>query len=72
MYRKVTLIVVSNFESFKSTWKVNCIPFLNNGNYLLPLGWEDELLKRGIDFEVKEVELFEEGVPDNIEEEGIS
>jgi len=59
MYRKETLIVVSNYAEL-TAWGVCGKPVLNNGNYLMPLGWEEELTKAGIEFEVKEVELFEE------------
>jgi len=59
MYRTETLIVVTNYAEL-TAWGVSGKPVLNNGNYLLPLGWEEELTKAGIAFEVKEVELFEE------------
>ena len=60
MFKKITLIVLTNYEEFSSSWGINAKPILNNGNYLLPLGWEEELTKRGIDFEIKEVDFFEE------------
>ena len=59
MYRKEILIVVTNYAELKA-WGVQGKPFLNNGNYLMPLGWEEELTKAGIEFEIKEVELFED------------
>lgn len=60
MYKSEKLIVVSNFESFKSNWNVDCTPVLNNGNYILPLGWEKELQDKNIAFEVKEVDVYNE------------
>jgi hypothetical protein len=62
MYRKEILIVLKNVKQlnkFKANG-VTCAPILNNGNYLLPLGWEDELNERNVKFEIKEVEIFEE------------
>ena len=59
MYKKETLIVVTNYAKL-TAWGVSGKPMLNNGNYLMPLGWEEELTKAGIEFEVREVELFEE------------
>lgn len=59
MYRKETLIVLNNYAEL-TAWGVLANPVLNNGNYLLPLGWEEELTKAGIAFEVKEVEIYEE------------
>lgn len=59
MYRKETLIVVTNYAEL-TAWGVNGKPVLNNGNYLMPLGWEEELTNAGIEFEIKEVEIFEE------------
>ena len=59
MYRKETLIVVTNYAEL-TAWGVSGQPVLNNGNYLLPLGWEEELIKANIEFEVKEVEIYEE------------
>ena len=69
MYRTETLIVLLDMPSLieqygdpstRIRWGVLANPVLNNGNYLLPLGWEEELTKAGIDFEVKEVEFLEE------------
>jgi hypothetical protein len=60
MYRTETLIVVIKYAELTAAWGVIGKPVLNNENYLLPLGWQEELKKAGIDFEVKEVELFEE------------
>lgn len=69
MYKKETLIVLLNMSalieqygdpSTRMRWGVLANPVLNNGNYLLPLGWEEELTLAGIEYEVKEVEIFEE------------
>ena len=69
MYRKETLIVLLNMPalieqygdpSTRMRWGVLANPVLNNGNYLLPLGWEEELTNASIEFEVREVEIFEE------------
>jgi len=58
MYNLETLIVVTNFQSFVGSWGATCTPVLNNGNYILPLGWEAELKDNGITYEVKEVSVF--------------
>jgi hypothetical protein len=59
MYRNETLIVVSN-DIELSAFGIKIKPILNNGNYLLPLGWEEELTNNGVEFEVREVEIYEE------------
>ena len=75
MIGKKTMIVLLNMPalivqygdpSTRMRWGVLANPVLNNGNYLLPLGWEGELTKAGIDFEVKEVEIIEEIIEDLI------
>jgi hypothetical protein len=62
MYKKELLITVDQLAGFTSTWDVNCQPVLNNGNYILPLGWEEELIDMDIPFEVKEVEIYIEEI----------
>ena len=58
MYKTETLIVVDQSGGFTSSWNIDCQPVLNNGNYILPLGWEEELEDMEIPFEVKEVEIY--------------
>lgn len=71
MYRNEILIVLLNMPALiekygdpatRMRWGVLANPVLNNGNYLLPLGWEEELDKAGIEYEVREVELYEEEI----------
>lgn len=65
MYKTVLVIVVRNvpqFNKFRAPWGVDCEPILNNGNYILPLGWQDVLTEKHINFEVKEVEMFTEDI----------
>ncbi len=73
MYKKKTLIVLLNMPaliaeygepSSRKRWGVIATPVLNNGNYILPLGWEDELTVAGIDFEIKEVDYYVEILKD--------
>jgi len=71
MYKTEELIVLTDYSSLlkefedpksRIRWGVKAQPIFNNGNYLMPLGWEKELTKAGIEFEVKEVELFIEEI----------
>lgn len=71
MITKKTLIVLLDMPSLiekygdpatRMRWGVLANPVLNNGNYLLPLGWEDELTKANIEFEIREVDFYEEEI----------
>lgn len=71
MYKKEILIIITDYASLvedyadpktRTRWGVVANPVLNNGNYIMPLGWEDELKKNAIAFEVKEVEIFIEEI----------
>lgn len=71
MYKKETLIVITDYDSLveqfsdpetRKRWGVVATPVLNNGNWLLPLGWEEPLTEAGIAFEVKEVDYFVEEI----------
>lgn len=44
------------FEPFTSTWNVKCLKIPYENGYIIPLGWEEELTKRGIDFEIIDYE----------------
>ena len=50
----ITGLLVENFEPFLGSWKVWCSPTECEQGYFVPLGWEDELTKRNITFEVRE------------------
>ncbi len=59
MYKE-KLIVLNEKDINLKAWGVNAVPFYNNDNWLLPLGWEEELTKANIEFKVKKVELINE------------
>lgn len=50
------LFITEEVEPFKATWGAwfSCLPY-DNG-FICPLGWEQELEQRGIDFEIIEIE----------------
>lgn len=56
------LALIANIEPFTSYWGAECRPSYDEviDKWLLPLGWEDELTARGIDFEVIEIEIIHE------------
>lgn len=67
MYKivQVEMLVLTDYESLieewsdpskRKRWGVLCTPFFNNGNWLIPLGWEEELEKAGVAFEKKLVD----------------
>jgi len=64
MHRLVNLLALnSNVEEFTSSWGAVCRPSYDEtlDKWLLPLGWEDELTQRGIDFEIIEIiEIIED------------
>lgn len=62
MYRKEILIVLSMYEGedITSIWGSIGKPEFNNGNWLMPLGWEEELTRQGFSFEVKEIDYYYE------------
>jgi len=51
------LFISEKFEPFLAHWGSWAIPQLHDEGWILPLGWEDELTKRGIDFE--EIEIYD-------------
>jgi hypothetical protein len=51
------LYIVKEIEPFMSDWGSLCKPVEFNNGYTLPLGWEEELESRGIEFEVIEIAL---------------
>ena len=55
MYK--TISINETFEPFVSEWGAICNPIYNEQLQILklPLGWEEELESRGIDFEVLEI-----------------
>lgn len=63
-YKREKFIVLTDYnkEEFSSDWGAIGKPILNNGNWILPLGWEAELDKVKIAYEVKEVEYYYEDI----------
>lgn len=68
---KKTLIVITNYGKFQSLFKnpnklkysgVECTPIFNNGNWLLPLGWEDVITEYGIEYIIEEVDYIQEEI----------
>lgn len=56
MYK--VLYISERFGPFLSTWGSWAIPMPHNDGWIMPLGWEEELASRGIEFE--EIEIEEE------------
>jgi hypothetical protein len=50
------LLKVENFSQFTSSWGAKCKPCKIGDFYYLPLGWEEELTKRGKTFTVVNVD----------------
>lgn len=50
------LFISESFEAFKAPWGAWCRPQPYNDGFIMPIGWEDELTKRGIAFEVIDME----------------
>jgi hypothetical protein len=51
------LFISKAFEPFQSPWQSWAIPTQHGNGFIIPLGWERELTKRGIEFE--EIEIVE-------------
>lgn len=47
------LFISKKFAPFLSNWGATATPTPYKAGYLLPLGWESELIKHGIDYEVQ-------------------
>jgi hypothetical protein len=56
-------IKIKEQVSFKASWGVMCNPQLRDGHLTLPLGWEEELEKRNIEYSY--VTIF---IPNEIDE----
>lgn len=54
------IITLTQSVEFISSWRTKCKSIPVKDYFMLPLGWEEELTKLGIAFEVKEVELINE------------
>lgn len=63
-----TLIVLTDYlslvdafsnEEDRIRWGVVCNPVNINGKWCLPLGWEEELNKAGIDYTIEEIQIEE-------------
>jgi hypothetical protein len=52
------LFVTDYFEPFFSAWGSKCVPTPYNDGFIVPIGWEGELTKRGIEF--TEIEIKED------------
>ena len=59
MYKKV-IFLNEQIKEFKSKWNVICKPTPYDNGFYVPLGWEDELTKKGIEFTHKEIFIKEE------------
>lgn len=57
IYQETLILLTEDFTPFK-VGDVTVKPFNNNGNWLLPLGWESELDSRGISYTVQQVDIF--------------
>ena len=51
------LFITDNFEPFTSISGTICKPQKHEKGFVVPLGWERELRKRNIEFEVIEIEV---------------
>ena len=60
------LFIKTNPESWLSNWGVwfSCQP--HEDGFICPLGWEEELAERGIDFEVIEINGSDKEVTDTV------
>lgn len=47
-------LLTTNFEPFKSNWGVWCQPQECEQGYFVPIGWEEELDLRNIQYEYRE------------------
>ena len=47
-------LLVDNFEPFLSSWNVWCTPTICQQGFFVPVGWEDELTSKNINFEFRE------------------
>jgi len=61
---ETVIILETNIEPFKSEWGSWCIPQPFEGKFYLPLGWEEELTKRNIEFSIEEIELTYPNIED--------
>lgn len=61
---KETLLKLTEKIEFKASWGSMCSPIERDGFYVLPLGWESELDERGVTYEVIELDVEEEDLPD--------
>ena len=78
MYNTETMIVLTDYPSLVEEYGdketrtrfegIVCNPILNNGNYLLPLGWETELTNASIPYTVEDVEIYSEDFDERTED----
>ena len=47
-------LLVDNFEPFLSLWNVWCTPIKCDQGYFVPVGWQEELEKNNIAFELRD------------------
>jgi hypothetical protein len=61
------LYISSEIEPFESSWGSMCVPQSYNDGFIIPLGWEQELESRNINYEVIDyvVKEKEENESDN-------
>lgn len=53
------IFLTNTFEPFTSSWGALCVPLQHGNGYILPLGWEQELSQRGIEFTEIEITIEE-------------
>jgi hypothetical protein len=46
-----------NIDPFKTSWGTWCKPIQYEDGYYLPIGWEEELIKKSIEFDIREIEI---------------
>jgi hypothetical protein len=51
------VIKINEYIEFKAEWGVYCNPIQYENFYYLPLGWEEELDKRNISYEIIEITI---------------
>jgi hypothetical protein len=52
------ILLNKNIEPFKSKWGAWCYPQQVENKYYVPLGWEEELDDRGIEYTIGEIEII--------------
>jgi hypothetical protein len=56
---ETVIILETNIEPFKSQWGSWAIPQPFEDKFYLPLGWEEELTNRNIEFTIEEINIID-------------